>query len=49
MEINNRALVLFLVAAIVVSLAGTIISLNKLGTLRYTTGLAASDTATATL
>jgi len=41
MDISNRALAMFLLAAIVVSLAGTIISLNKLeGT--STTGFATS-------
>ena len=48
MEISNKTLALFLVAAIVVSLAGTIISLNKLGQVT-TTGFAATDTGTATL
>lgn len=49
MEITNKTLAIFLVAAVVVSLAGTIISLNKLGTIHYTTGYASTDTGTATL
>lgn len=48
MEITNKTLAMFLVAAIVVSLAGTIISLNKLGRIS-TTGFATSDTGTASL
>ena len=41
MEISNKTLALFLVAAIVISLGGTIISLNKLNSLS-TTGFATS-------
>ncbi|MBN1275749.1 hypothetical protein JXA12_05690 [Candidatus Woesearchaeota archaeon] len=33
MDISNKSLAMFLVAAIVVSIAGTVISLNKLGTM----------------
>lgn len=48
MDISNRALAMFLLAAIVVSLAGTIISLNKLeGT--STTGFATSGTGNVSL
>ena len=39
MDVSNKTLAMFLVAAVVVSLVGTIISLNKLGTLT-TTGYA---------
>jgi hypothetical protein len=46
MEITNKTLAMFLVAAIVVSLAGTIISLNKLGSIS-TTGYASNVNATA--
>lgn len=48
MEITNKTLAMFLVAAIVVSLAGTIISLNKLGRIS-TTGYATTDTGTASV
>ena len=49
MEITNKTLVMFLVAAIVVSLAGTIISLNKLGSIssKSTTGYVSNVNATA--
>ena len=47
MEISNKTLALFLVGAIVVSLAGTIVSLNKLNSLS-TTGFV-TDTGTANL
>ena len=52
MEISNKTLAMFLVAAIVISLAGTIISLNKLGTItgNPATGYASlNTTATAQL
>lgn len=42
MDISNKALAMFLLAAIVVSLGGTIVSLNKLDTVS-TTGYATSD------
>ena len=42
MDISNRALAVLLLAAMVVSLGGTIISLNKLGSVT-TTGYATSD------
>ncbi len=48
MEITNKTLAMFLVAAIAVSLFGTIISLNKLSSIS-TTGYATSDTGTATV
>jgi len=50
MEITNKTLVAFLMAAIVVSLAGTIISLNKLGSISVngpSTGYASNVNATA--
>ncbi len=43
MDVSNKTLAMFLVAAIVVSIAGTIISLNKLGEVSYT-GYALTDT-----
>lgn len=46
MDISNKTLAMLLVAAVVVSLAGTIISLNKLSSLS-TTGYATSTTGTA--
>lgn len=49
MEITNKTLAMFLVAAVVVSIAGTVISLNRLGSLQYTTGYASSDQGTATV
>jgi hypothetical protein len=49
MELTNKTLAMFLVAAIVVSLAGTIISLNKLGTLSTTGYATDTDTATASV
>lgn len=48
MDISNRALAMFLLAAIVVSLAGTLTSLNRLGSLT-TTGYATSDSGTVQL
>lgn len=48
MDISNRALAMFLLAAIVVSLAGTITSLNRLGSIS-TTGYASTDTGTVQL
>lgn len=45
MDISNRALAMFLLAAIVVTLGGTIVSLNKLDSVS-TTGLATTDTGT---
>ena len=48
MDISNRALAMFLLAAIVVSLAGTIISLNKLDG-ATTTGFATSGTGNVTV
>jgi len=50
MEISNKTLAMFLVAAIVVSIAGTIISLNKLGQLGAPiTGYATSGTGNVSL
>ncbi len=43
MDISNKTLAMFLVAAIVVSVAGTIVSLNKLDSVSYT-GFATSMT-----
>lgn len=43
MDISNRALAMFLLAAIVVTLGGTIVSLNKLDAVS-TTGFATTDT-----
>ncbi len=45
-EISNRTLAALLVLAIVISLGGTIVSLNKIKTLQFfgTTGFATSDT-----
>ncbi len=45
-EISNRTLAALLVLAIVISLGGTIVSLNRIKTLQFfgATGLAASDT-----
>lgn len=43
-EISNKTLVGLLVVAIVISLAGTFISLNKLGQLRSITGFQANQT-----
>ncbi len=48
MDMSNKSLALILVVAIVVSLGGTIISLNKLSQLGIT-GLAPTDTGTANL
>jgi len=48
MDISNKALSMFLLAAIVVSLGGTIVSLNKLGSIS-TTGYATTDTGTVQL
>ncbi len=48
MDISNKALSMFLLAAIVVSLGGTIVSLNKLGSIS-TTGYATSDQGTVQL
>ena len=42
MDISNKTLAIFLVGAIVISLAGTFLSLNKLGTLAPATGNAVS-------
>jgi hypothetical protein len=50
MEISNKTLALFLVAAVTISLFGTVISLNKMNRLvqlKSTTGYALSDTALA--
>lgn len=47
-ELSNKALSLFLLAAIVVSLGGTLVVLNKLGTM-HPTGFAASATGTVNL
>jgi len=49
MEESNKTLALLLVAAIVVSLGGTIVSLNKLGQLETMTGRAVAGTATLTV
>jgi hypothetical protein len=49
MEISNKTLALFLVGAIVVSLAGTIVSLNKLDALTTTGYATDTDSGTATL
>jgi hypothetical protein len=46
-DISNRTLATILVAAIVVSLGSTLISLNKLGGLSWVTGRAVSDLGTA--
>lgn len=48
MDISNRALAMFLLAAIVVSLAGTLTSINKLGSLTPT-GYASTATGTVDL
>ncbi len=52
MEMSNKTLSLLLVAAIAISLFGTIISVNKLSkfqTIKTTTGFATSDQGTATV
>ena len=51
MEITNKTLAIFLVAAVAISLFGTILSINKLNQFGkfITTGYATSDNATATL
>lgn len=52
MEMSNKTLSLLLVAAITISLFGTIISVNKLNrfqTIKATTGFATSDQGTATV
>lgn len=50
MDISNKTLAMFLVAAIVVSIAGTTISLNKLDSIRTgPTGMATQDTGNVTL
>lgn len=48
MDISNRALAMFLLAAIAVSLVGTVISLNRLDSVKLT-GLAQSDVGTVQL
>jgi hypothetical protein len=49
MELNNKSLAVFLLAAVVVSIGGTILSLNRMGSIHYTTGYASTDYGTATL
>jgi hypothetical protein len=49
MDIDNKTLLVFLVAAVVISLAGTIVSLNKLGRLSTVTTGYASGTGTASI
>jgi len=49
MEITNKTLALFLVSAIVISLAGTIAALNKLNSMDTSTGFVTSSTGNASL
>ena len=44
MDMSNRTLAIFLVGAIVLSLAGTLVSLNKINELQQPTGLATTQT-----
>jgi hypothetical protein len=43
MDISNRTLAMFLIAAMVISLAGTLISLNRINKMGGLTGFASSD------
>ncbi|MFH1173881.1 MAG: hypothetical protein V1725_01985 [archaeon] len=49
MDVSNKTLAIFLVAAIVVSIAGTFVSLNRLGKMGGMTGYALDDTGLANL
>ena len=49
MDISNKALAFFLVVAMVVSIAGTMISLNKIDRFEGATGFASSDAGNVTL
>ncbi|MBN1156715.1 hypothetical protein JXA85_03805, partial [Candidatus Woesearchaeota archaeon] len=42
-EISNRAIAILIVTSIMISLAGTIISMSKLGSMEIITGMASTD------
>jgi len=48
-DVSNKTLIALLVVAIFVSLGGTLLSLNKLGSVRYLSGMATSGTAEITI